>query len=768
MANVTGCVAACKYGGDVKKKQGKKDMIRCCICMVWHHGDCLPRDEETGGIWNCPNCRLLPRLFADMKNSHSKMQEELRSMAAKQCQLMDEIRDVKKHCLKLQDENRSLLAKLEKNRPCIGAVELPVDNRAIDKDAASQSWSHVVEASLKKALRDEQSRSEIMDIPTRPSAVVRMGKDGKKAPRPVKRPCRGSEEQVRYLKQKEETWKLNDNAKKNGVHESESFSLRNNGEIWKYIKHNDGKWKRVAEWKRRPTPQEGQDQGQIETDTGNTAAVAPSLKVSVSNPRDAFLNDLQDILKCLIVKPKSFIILGDFNIHWDVEADRERMKLLDMAEAFQLVQHVTGATHRDGHTIDLILSRDGDNLVADAFHGLQISDHRAVHFSINAAKPHPPRKKITFRKLRNVVQVTLKRDLREAVATISINPPDEFDAEAWLRTGLTVHHEMFKRQKNFVTALIGQTRSKFYCNKIEECQEKMSDFFMKKIRDIWEELQCHDDGDEEMPFGDPVSRTPPKLEVLSPAGIEEVVRIIKTMSNATCDLDPMPTSLVKQQLDVLAPLITAVMLPALIDSMDEDLDFQNVLNPYESFMRKHLQHYGYYTGKNASFRNGFPGFEEWRQELMLTGSSQDDDDDDKGDSCSQTDRTQKRHAIDLEMDSKSWWAKEDEDTGNEDHKLGDLPLHQHPMWRDASSLKELSQFLADIDFFNNVGSALFYWQPVQFSQDRRDVRTLITDACCSGQPVVLSLLPLSSISEVNACSETGRDDLGTGGFGDLS
>ncbi|ELT87782.1 hypothetical protein CAPTEDRAFT_212357 [Capitella teleta] len=143
---------------------------------------------------------------------------------------------------------------------------------------------------------------------------------------------------------------------------------------------------------------------------------------------------------------------------------------------------------------------------------------------------------------------------------------------------------MFKRQKNFVTALIGQTRSKFYCNKIEECQgdqkslfhvadrllhrktadscdiaaEKMSDFFMKKIRDIWEELQCHDDGNEEMPLGDPVSRTPPKLEVLSPAGIEEVVRIIKTMSNATCDLDPMPTSLVKQQLDVLAPLITAV------------------------------------------------------------------------------------------------------------------------------------------------------------------------------------------------------------------
>jgi exonuclease III len=63
--------------------------------------------------------------------------------------------------------------------------------------------------------------------------------------------------------------------------------------------------------------------------------------VSASNPRDAFLNDLQDILECLIVKPKPFIILGDFNIHWDVEADRDRMMLADMAETFRLMQHVT-------------------------------------------------------------------------------------------------------------------------------------------------------------------------------------------------------------------------------------------------------------------------------------------------------------------------------------------------------------------------------------------------------------------------------------------
>jgi hypothetical protein len=112
---------------------------------------------------------------------------------------------------------------------------------------------------------------------------------------------------------------------------------------------------------------------------------------------------------------------------------------------------------------------DGDNLVADAFHGLQISDHRAVHFSINAAKPHPPRKKITFRKLRNVVQVALKRDLREAVATISINPPDEFDAEAWLVRYDTTLRQLLDRHAPLTEAFVVQKpRAPWYTEVIAE------------------------------------------------------------------------------------------------------------------------------------------------------------------------------------------------------------------------------------------------------------------------------------------------------------
>ncbi|GFO29467.1 cytosolic carboxypeptidase 2-like isoform x4 [Plakobranchus ocellatus] len=61
------------------------------------------------------------------------------------------------------------------------------------------------------------------------------------------------------------------------------------------------------------------------------------------------------------------------------------------------------------------------------------------------------------------------------------------------------------------------------------------------------------------------------------------------------------------------------------------------INPYESFMKKHLQHYGYYTGKNQSYKNQFQQYAEWEKNYAynLGGSSSSssnsdsDSDDDK-------------------------------------------------------------------------------------------------------------------------------------------
>lgn len=308
MANGTGCVATCKYGGDINKR-GKKDLVRCCLCMKWHHGDCLPRDEEIAGIWKCSKCILLPQLLADMTVAHSKLQTEMQTisndmqtMSAKQCEMECKMNEIINECATLREENKNLLAKLEHALSNSDAASSADAHKPADVNSASNSWTQIVKSSVRSALQDEQSKSEIVllqmpekkndsrDIQTlcsklkisvQPSAVVRLGNDEKKAPRPVKvtfstpfdarifltkadelkndeddcikkircRPCRSRDEQTRYLKLKAETKKLNDKARADGVHETESFSLRTNGQIWKFARMEDGSWKRVTEWK---------------------------------------------------------------------------------------------------------------------------------------------------------------------------------------------------------------------------------------------------------------------------------------------------------------------------------------------------------------------------------------------------------------------------------------------------------------------------------------------------------------------------------------
>jgi hypothetical protein len=82
------------------------------------------------------------------------------------------------------------------------------------------------------------------------------------------RPCRNRDEQARYRQQHETVRKLNSTAKDNGVHDKESYSLRNNGQIWKFTERDNGKWQHMADWELPPssaaTPETPQTQ-----DVGN-------------------------------------------------------------------------------------------------------------------------------------------------------------------------------------------------------------------------------------------------------------------------------------------------------------------------------------------------------------------------------------------------------------------------------------------------------------------------------------------------------------------
>ena len=72
----------------------------------------------------------------------------------------------------------------------------------------------------------------------------------------------------------------------------------------------------------------------------------------------------------IIVKYNEILIVGDMNFHLDNKHDLDTKHFISCLQSFGLRQHVNTATHKHGHTLDVVITRDSSNLVSD----LTVSD----------------------------------------------------------------------------------------------------------------------------------------------------------------------------------------------------------------------------------------------------------------------------------------------------------------------------------------------------------------------------------------------------------
>ena len=93
---------------------------------------------------------------------------------------------------------------------------------------------------------------------------------------------------------------------------------------------------------------------------------------------------------------------GEQKSHWD--------KTTELLESMGLQKHVNEPTHESGHTLDLIITRLCDSLLANIpVSGCLFSDHATLICDLTLDKPPLPKKKISFRKTK-VVDVNLLCD----------------------------------------------------------------------------------------------------------------------------------------------------------------------------------------------------------------------------------------------------------------------------------------------------------------------------------------------------------------------
>ena len=98
---------------------------------------------------------------------------------------------------------------------------------------------------------------------------------------------------------------------------------------------------------------------------------------------ELFFEELTSLLETVATYRCRIIVRGDFNIHVNDRLDRHSQRLAAIIESFDLSQVVSGPTHRDGNTLDLVLTRrDCQPISCDVQPTGMMSDHSLVTIPI--------------------------------------------------------------------------------------------------------------------------------------------------------------------------------------------------------------------------------------------------------------------------------------------------------------------------------------------------------------------------------------------------
>ena len=144
----------------------------------------------------------------------------------------------------------------------------------------------------------------------------------------------------------------------------------------------------------------------------------PSKKNKFSD--SMFFDQFSDFLEHSDSLPGKTLLMGDFNFHFENVENKNSRKLHDIIDMFNLTQSVSEPTHNQGHLLDLVFSKQSDNILTSTklHHGLT-SDHTAILCKLDVSVPVQKRKTFLYRCLKKIDTGAFKQDLSHAVSPVS-------------------------------------------------------------------------------------------------------------------------------------------------------------------------------------------------------------------------------------------------------------------------------------------------------------------------------------------------------------
>ena len=126
------------------------------------------------------------------------------------------------------------------------------------------------------------------------------------------------------------------------------------------------------------------------------------------------------------------MILGDLNFHVDNAAGSNAKNFLDLLDLLNFSQHVTSITHKAGHTLDLVITRDSEAVIYNVTVSDLLSDHALVLVRVKHHKPIPNRIMTITCKLRGLDATSLAAEVSTlASKTLHIDASPDSIAEKY-------------------------------------------------------------------------------------------------------------------------------------------------------------------------------------------------------------------------------------------------------------------------------------------------------------------------------------------------
>ena len=220
-----------------------------------------------------------------------------------------------------------------------------------------------------------------------------------------------------------------------------------------------------------------------------------------------FLEKFTDSLESYVACDRLFVV-GDLNVHFDNPSDPCTAALNAVLAHLSLEQLVNISTHRRGHTLDWLITNCATDVLDLTVADILLSDHFVISFGLFLRKPGRVTKKVASRNIRYVDMYAFRTDLHNvlesATQSESADPFSVYNTclrqaldhpaplvtrtvtdrtsapwmtlevkqakverriaeRKWRQSGLTVHREIYAKQRNVVSNLISKAKKDYIC-----------------------------------------------------------------------------------------------------------------------------------------------------------------------------------------------------------------------------------------------------------------------------------------------------------------